>query len=81
MSKKEKLLLKARNTPDCLRFNQFETLMEQCGWIFDHQSGSHKIWYSLRGIRMPIQAKENLAKGYQVRQFLAIYDSEQINGS
>jgi predicted RNA binding protein YcfA (HicA-like mRNA interferase family) len=80
MSKKDKLLSKARNNPDGLRFEQFETLLQQCGWTFEHQKGSHRIWCSLKGTCMPIQAKGANAKGYQVKQFLTIYDLEQSDG-
>jgi len=80
MGKKEKLLLKARNNPGGLRFDQFETLMDQCDWTFDHQSGSHRIWYSPKGTRLPVQPKGAYAKEYQAKQFLFIYDLEQNDG-
>ena len=64
------LLDRAIRTPNGLRFNEFETLLTQCGWTFDRQRGSHRIWYSPQGVRLSIQAKGNRAKGYQVEQFL-----------
>jgi predicted RNA binding protein YcfA (HicA-like mRNA interferase family) len=76
MGKHEKLLQRARNNPDGLSFHDFETLMSRCGWILDHQSGSHQIWYSPSGFRISIQNKSGKAKGYQVKQFLACYDKE-----
>ena len=82
MAKKEKLLEKARNNPVGLRFKEFETLLKACGWTFDHQKGSHQIWYSPEETRIPIQqAKGGKAKGYQVKQFLSIYDEEENNES
>ncbi len=77
MAKKEKLLEKAQNNPSGLRLSEFETLLKACGWLLDHQRGSHRIWYSQQETRLPIQkSKDGKAKGYQVRQFLRIYDEE-----
>jgi len=76
MGKYEKLLDKTRNNPSGLSFDDFQTLMSRCGWIKDHQSGSHQIWYSPKKQRISVQNKEGKAKGYQVRQFLACYDKE-----
>jgi len=58
MRRKDRLLAKARNNPNSLRFREFETILSQCGWTFDHQTGSHRIWYSPQGYRLPIQPKE-----------------------
>ena len=79
MRRKDRLLAKAKNNPNNLRFREFETLLSQCGWIFDHQTGSHRIWYSPRGYRLPIQSKRSQAKGYQVKEFLRQYDEETDN--
>ncbi len=77
MSKRDKLLEKAKANPKGLRLAEFETLMNQRGWMFDHQTGSHRIWYSPEGKRLPVQeAKSGKAKGYQVKQFLVIYEEE-----
>jgi hypothetical protein len=46
MTKTEKLLAKARNNPGGLSFDELKTLLSRCGWLFDHQSGSHEIWFS-----------------------------------
>lgn len=80
MSKIEKLLSKARNSHNSFKFSDFESLLESCGWILDHQKGSHRIWYSPGGERLPIQPKGSEAKSYQVKQFLDIYDQETSNG-
>lgn len=79
MRRKNRLLSKARNSPNSLRFREFETLLSQCGWTFDHQTGSHRIWYSPVGYRLPIQPKRGQAKGYQVREFLRQYNQETEN--
>ena len=76
MTKKEKLLSKARNNPGDLSFKEFQTMMQQAGWVLDHQTGSHLIWYSLNRVRLPIQNRKGKAKGYQIKQFLLQYDRE-----
>lgn len=72
----QELLSKATRNPKGLRFSEFENLLRHSGWTFDRQRGSHRIWYSPRGARLSIQAKGNLAKAYQVRQFLQRYEEE-----
>ena len=79
MKRKDRLLSRARNNPNGLHFREFETLLSQCGWTFDHQTGSHRIWYSPDHYRLPIQSKRGQAKGYQVREFLIQYDQEVEN--
>lgn len=77
MSRKDKLLEKAKQNPNGLRFDDFETLLRLCCWTFDRQTGSHRIWYSLKRNRLSIQeARDGKAKGYQVRQFLEQYERE-----
>ena len=77
MTKQEKLLVKANNNPDGLSFSDFQTLMLRFGWIMDHQSGSHQIWYSPKSFRVSVQNRNGKAKGYQVKQFLARLAEEE----
>lgn len=80
MGKTEKLLAKANNNSSGLGLNEFTTLMKRCGWIMDHQTGSHQIWISPGRFRLPIQPrKDGKAKAYQVRQFLKQYEEENQN--
>ena len=39
----------------------------------------HRIWYSPKGMRISIQTRGNRAKGYQVEQFLKVYEEESSN--
>ena len=79
VGKKEKLLEKANRNPKGLRFSEFENLLSMCGWVFDHQTGSHRIWYSPDRVRLSIQpTKNNEAKSYQVKQFLATQEKENV---
>jgi len=50
--------------------------MEHQDWHFDHQSGSHQIWYSPRKYRISVQNRNGKAKAYQVKQFLTRYKEE-----
>ena len=70
MVKKDKLLDKAFNNPKGFSFKEFETLLRHHGWSLDRQTGSHKIYCSSDGIRLPIQNRQGKAKGYQVKQFI-----------
>lgn len=77
MGRRDKLLEKAQRNPDGLRFGELETLMQGCDWILDRQRGSHRIWKSPKGARLPVQeGKNGKAKGYQVKQFLTIDEEE-----
>ena len=77
MGRTEKLLEKAHRHPGGLKFTEFEKLLASQGWFMRRQSGSHRLWYSPEGYRLPIQpAKNNMAKGYQVKQFLEQWDKE-----
>ena len=78
MTKRNKLIARAINNPKDLSFGEFQTLLSQAGWTFDHQKGSHQIWYSPRRRRLPIQeGKGGKAKGYQVEQFLMQYKENE----
>lgn len=71
MTRREKLLARARAHPKGLDFAEFETLLRQCGWGFEHQTGSHRIWRSPAGAVLSIQTgRDGKAKSYQVEQFL-----------
>jgi predicted RNA binding protein YcfA (HicA-like mRNA interferase family) len=70
MTQREKLLLRAMNNPANLSFEDFRALLKQLGWVFDHQTGSHQIWYSKKRSRISIQNNKGKAKSYQVKQLL-----------
>jgi len=76
VSKTGKLLDKTRRTPGGLPFD--ETLLARSEWAFDHQTGSHEIWYSSGRRRLSIQPADNgKAKAYQVRQFMKLLEEEE----
>jgi predicted RNA binding protein YcfA (HicA-like mRNA interferase family) len=72
----EKLLKEARNNPAGMSFKDFEKLMDLKGWRFARQKGSHRLWISPSGGRLPVQPRGNKAKEYQIRQFLKQFDAE-----
>ncbi|WP_424667320.1 type II toxin-antitoxin system HicA family toxin [Candidatus Binatus sp.] len=76
MNRLGKLLAAARNSPNGLSFKDFEALLKQARWKFDRQKGSHQIWYSPKNSLISIQSRGGKAKGYQVRQFLDVFDRE-----
>jgi predicted RNA binding protein YcfA (HicA-like mRNA interferase family) len=76
MDRLEKLLEVARNNPGGLSFKDFEALLKRARWKFDRQRGSHQIWYSRKHSLISIQPRGGKAKGYQVKQFLEVYDRE-----
>jgi hypothetical protein len=80
MDRLDKLPGRARRSPAGLSFAEFETMMSLAKWGLDRQRGSHRVWYSPKGHRLPIQPVGRKAKAYQVRQFLAQYDRENFDG-
>jgi predicted RNA binding protein YcfA (HicA-like mRNA interferase family) len=76
MDRLENLLAGARNNPNGLSFKDFEALLKLARWTFDRQKGSHQIWHSPKNSLISIQPRGGKAKGYQVRQFLDVYDRE-----
>ena len=80
MDRLDKLLRLAKRSPAGLSFVEFEAMMGLAKWKLDRQRGSHRMWYSPKGYRLPVQAVGRKAKAYQVRQFLAQYDRENPDG-
>ncbi len=72
MSRCEKLLRKAQQTPGGLRYEEVCYLAECFGFVFDRQKGSHRI-YKRNGFPrvMNFQNDNGKAKLYQVPQLLA----------
>lgn len=71
--KKEKLLQKAINSPQNIRFNEFTNLMGHFGFDQANSEGSHFIYRNDKlAMSLPVQDIKGMAKTYQVRQFLEI---------
>ena len=69
--KLQKLLLKAINAPQNLRFAELMTLAGAFGYSLDRVKGSHHIMVHPQADRvLNLQEVGGKAKPYQVRQFL-----------
>jgi hypothetical protein len=68
MTRREKLLAKARANPWGLTFAELERLLSHSGFVLARQSGSHRIWLSPANRAIPLQSDRGRAKGYQVVQ-------------
>jgi predicted RNA binding protein YcfA (HicA-like mRNA interferase family) len=73
MTRREKLLQKARNSPNNLRFSDLVKLVESYGFTFERQTGSHHIFsHPKLATTLNMQPrKDGKAKGYQVQEALA----------
>lgn len=83
MSKCEKLLEKARSSPNNLRFEDLLRLAECYGWVFERQSGSHVVYVNESlagrvGFMMNFQDRKGQAKPPQVRQLLDAIEELEI---
>lgn len=76
MASKEKLLAKAKQSPNNFRFADLCKLAEAHGWVFDRQKGSHQIYFNpdfpeTMGSTMNFQpSKDGSAKRTQIDQLL-----------
>jgi HicA-like toxin of HicAB toxin-antitoxin system len=76
MTRREKLLAKARANPGGLTFAELERLLSHSGFAFARQSGSHRIWLSPGHRAIPLQSDRGRAKGYQVVQALRLIEED-----
>ncbi|MCX6969223.1 MAG: type II toxin-antitoxin system HicA family toxin [Verrucomicrobia bacterium] len=77
--KLRKLLQKAINSPQNLRFTEICQLASAFGYRLDRVRGSHHIFVHPHATRpLNLQADGNKAKAYQVRQFLRDIEEFQL---
>lgn len=79
MAKCNKLLLKAKNSPHNLKFEEVCALAECYGWNYVGGNGSHRVYINAIlgnsvGSMMNFQSRKGKAKAYQVRQLLSAID-------
>jgi predicted RNA binding protein YcfA (HicA-like mRNA interferase family) len=80
MSKVDKLLEKARNNPQGLRFSDLCRLTKAFGFEWVHGEGSHRV-YGRAGVRQVLvfqPRKDGQAKAYQVQQLLDLIDQYKL---
>jgi len=74
MSKKDKILKKAKDSPENLTFNELCSLAEHAGFKFRNQTGSHKIFKHPTIKKMlnlqPDKNDKSKAKKYQIKQLV-----------
>ena len=75
MSGRDKLLVRATNSPNNCSFDDICELAESFGWVLRRQSGSHRIYENpllniLDGRMQNFQNVHGKAKPYQVRQLV-----------
>jgi hypothetical protein len=71
--REEKLLQKALNSPQNMRFSEFETLLKHFDFYLMNSGGGHFIYRNDEMlVSLPVQEKGGRAKTYQVEQFLEI---------
>jgi predicted RNA binding protein YcfA (HicA-like mRNA interferase family) len=77
MGKKAKLYARIKNNQKNVRFKDFCTLMTYFGFVLERVRGSHHLYQHEQVTEvMNVQAtKDDLAKAYQVRQFLKLVDN------
>lgn len=80
MVKKEKLFNRIKSTQKNVRFGDFCTLMEYFGFKLVRTRGSHHLYQhpTLQEVMNVQPNKENQAKAYQVRQFLKLVESYDL---
>ena len=75
MSKKDKILKKAKDSPENLTFNELCSLAEYAGFEFRNQTGSHKIFKHPTIKKMlnlqPDKNDKSKAKKYQIKQLVS----------
>lgn len=78
---RRRLLEKARNNPEGMRFSDLVLLVESAGFTLRGSEGSHRLYvHPDVPERLNIQrGRDGKAKGYQVRQFLAVLDKHHLN--
>lgn len=79
MAKKRKLLKKILSGSKNIRFDELVTLLEAFGFTLDRVTGSHHIYIHPDLPRpFPIQAVRGQVKPYQIRQFLKLIETYNL---
>ena len=75
MTRRQKLIEKARNNPTGVRFQEICLLAEHLGFTKRGGKGSH-IVYEKEGVEeiLTFQDRKGMAKPYQVKQLLAVIE-------
>jgi predicted RNA binding protein YcfA (HicA-like mRNA interferase family) len=75
MVKSSKLFARLMASPQSMRFRDFQRVLEAFGFKLDRINGSHHNYrHPLATRPLSIQPKGNMAKPYQIDQFLDIVE-------
>jgi predicted RNA binding protein YcfA (HicA-like mRNA interferase family) len=75
MAKPSKLFARMVASPQSMRFRDFQRVLEAFGFTLDRINGSHHQYkHPLATRPLSIQPKGNMAKPYQIDQFLDIVE-------
>ena len=79
MTRRQKLIDKARNNPAGVRFQEICLLAEHLGFSKRGGKGSHVV-YEKDGVEeiLTFQDRKGMAKPYQVKQLLAVIEKYQL---
>jgi len=79
MTRRRKLIEKARNNPTGVRFQEICLLAEHLGFTKRGGKGSHVV-YEKEGVEeiLTFQDRKGMAKPYQVKQLLAVIDKYRL---
>jgi predicted RNA binding protein YcfA (HicA-like mRNA interferase family) len=77
-SKVADILAQAKSNPDGIRFRDLVRLVEAAGFELRRQPGSHRV-YKRAGLPIiNIQPRGSMAKGYQVKQVVALIETHKL---
>lgn len=77
--KKDKLLQKAINNAQNLRFSEFQKLLQIYSFEYVRTRGSHLFYKNSRLKKaLPVVEKDGFAREYQVKQFLRILEEGNV---
>lgn len=75
MIRPSKLYTRLVNSPQSMRFRDFQRILEAFGFTLDRINGSHHQYkHPLVTRPLSIQPKGNMAKPYQIDQFLGMVE-------
>ena len=79
MTRRQKLIEKARNNPAGVRFQEICLMAEHLGFTKRGGKGSH-IVYEKEGVEeiLTFQDRKGMAKPYQVKQLLAVIEKYRL---
>ena len=80
MGKKEKLFRKMILSQKNIKFSNFILILKAFGFLHQRTNGSHQIYFNRNiQISMNVQDSKDMAKPYQVRDFLKLVENYKLD--